>query len=141
MRRFPFHNGSQMSIPAHPHTTAAPALSAVVTAAVIVRDDSQLEAALDTVARQSYETAHTVVVGGGESVRTVARERSVDWVPDMQGLMKGLPSETTHVWLVHDDAAPRKDVWRLWSRGRSVSTLRSQVPNFFAPSSPGCWNQ
>jgi GT2 family glycosyltransferase len=98
-----------MSIPVHPHTTAAPALSAVVAAAVIVRHDSQLEAALDTVARQSYETAHIVVVGGGESVRSVARKRSVGWVPDMHGLMTDLPVEITHVWLVHDDAAPRKD--------------------------------
>ena len=109
MWRFPFHNGTLMSIPDHPHTTAAPTLSAVVAAAVIVRDASQLEVALDTVARQSYETASTLVVGGGEPVRTITRNRSLGWVPDMHGLMTHLPSETTHVWLVHDDAAPRKD--------------------------------
>jgi GT2 family glycosyltransferase len=81
----------------------------VVAAAVIVRNESQLEAALDAVAHQSYETAHTTVVGGGERSRGITRTKAISWVPDMQGLIAGLPADATHVWLVHDDASPRKN--------------------------------
>jgi GT2 family glycosyltransferase len=88
---------------------AAPTLTAVVAAAIIVRNESRLELTIDTLARQSYEPAHTAVVGGGEHVRSITRIRGVNWVPDMQALIGGLPPDATHVWLVHDDAAPRKD--------------------------------
>ncbi len=109
MSRFPFHNGVLMSFPAHAQPQAAPVPTAVVTTAIIVRDETQLEAGLDTLARQSYEPHSTFVVGGAERSREIARTRGFDWVSTMHGLIAGLPAETTHVWLVHDDAAPRKD--------------------------------
>ena len=109
MLPFALHNGIFMSIPDPSQVTAAPATTAVVAAAILVRNESQLEAALDAVARQSYETAFTAVVGGGERSRSVAKTRAVSWVPDMGGLIAGLPEAATHVWLVHDDASPRKD--------------------------------
>ncbi|MGZ5384280.1 MAG: glycosyltransferase family 2 protein, partial [Acidimicrobiia bacterium] len=39
----------------------------------------------------------------------MAEARAVGWAPDMQTLIAELPPETTHVWLVHDDASPRND--------------------------------
>ena len=109
MSPFALHNGTLMSIPDQSKATVAPATSAVIAAAVMVRNESQLEAALDALARQSYETAYTTVVGGGEPAQKVARRRAISWVSDMQGLIAGLPAAATHVWLVHDDASPRKD--------------------------------
>ena len=97
-----------MSIPDPSQATAASASSAVVAAAVVVRNELRLPAALDALAGQSYEAAYTAVVGGGEESRSVARTMGVSWVPDMHGLIAGLPGSTSHVWLVHDDASPRK---------------------------------
>ncbi len=109
MSRIPIHNGILMSIPDHSQPMAAPAPTAIVATAIIVRNESQLEAALDTLARQSYESAYTAAVGGGERVQSVAGARAIGWVSDMHALIAELPPETTHVWLVHDDASPRKD--------------------------------
>lgn len=109
MSRFPLHNGILMSIPDHAQTMAASVPTAVVATAIIVRNEAQFEAALGTLASQSYEAAHTAAVGGGERVRGMAEARAVGWAPDMQALIAELPPETTHVWLVHDDASPRKD--------------------------------
>ena len=106
---FALHNGTLMSIPDHSNPTAAPMSTAVVAAAVIVHSGSRLEVALDALAGQSYETAYTAVVGGGDRSRSIARTKGVGWLPDMEGFMGGLPVTTTHVWLVHDDASPRKD--------------------------------
>jgi GT2 family glycosyltransferase len=98
-----------MSIPDYSQDTAAPTAVAVVAAAVVVRDASQAEATLDALAMQSYETADTVLVGGGEQARRIARTRKAGWVSDMQGLIGSLAAASTHVWLVHDDALPRKN--------------------------------
>ncbi len=98
-----------MSIPDYFQATAAPTARAVVAAAVVVRDVSRIAATLDALAQQSYETVDTAVVGGGERASSIARTRGIGWVSDMRGLMAWLPIAATHVWLVHDDAAPRRN--------------------------------
>ena len=101
--------GVLMSIPDQSQPTIAPTPNVVVATAVAVRIESTLEAALDALTDQSYETSHTVVVGGGQQSRRLARAKGVAWVSDMQALIAGLPPLVTHVWLIHDDALPRSD--------------------------------
>ncbi len=109
MLPFAIHNGPLMSIPDHTQHTTAPPLAAEVAAAILVRDGSRLESVLDGLAGQSYEMVGTTVVGGGEDVRAVARTRGATWAPDMHSLIRQLPAKTSHVWLLHDDASPRRD--------------------------------
>ena len=102
------HNGVLMSTPDQARPANAPSTTAVVAAAVTVRTGPRLGAALQAVAAQSYETAYTAVVGGGEEARSTARAQGINWVADMRALIDSLPSAVTHVWLLHDDAEPRR---------------------------------
>jgi hypothetical protein len=81
---------------------------AFVLAAVVVRAGSVSDA-LDAIATQVYEPGTVVVVGGDENDASVAAGRGITWVQSSADLADLLGSEVTHVWVLHDDAAPRPD--------------------------------
>jgi GT2 family glycosyltransferase len=82
--------------------------TAFVLAAVVARAGT-LDGALDAIAAQVYEPDAIAVVGGGESGRAAAQERSIAWVPSPGALTGLFGTETTHIWVLHDDAMPRPD--------------------------------
>ncbi|GBE21783.1 hypothetical protein BMS3Bbin01_01135 [bacterium BMS3Bbin01] len=65
--------------------------------------------ALDAIATQVYEPRVIVAVGGGEVAVALAKERGIAWVPTPSALGELLGPEITHVWVLHDDVAPRPD--------------------------------
>jgi GT2 family glycosyltransferase len=81
---------------------------AVVLAAVVARAGSVGDA-LDAIAAQVYEPDSISVVGGGDAEREAAEARDIAWVASPGELSGVLGSETTHVWVLHDDALPRPD--------------------------------
>ncbi|NIS34724.1 MAG: hypothetical protein GWO04_34410, partial [Actinobacteria bacterium] len=101
-----FQNGLSMSAaPAE-----APPISVV--AAVVVDDLRAVSATLDAVARQVYEPARIVVVGGDRDGRRVADVSQVEWISTLSGLLGALDQATTHVWLLSGGAEPRPDALR-----------------------------
>jgi GT2 family glycosyltransferase len=131
------HNGVFMSISDRPRPSPTPPTTAVVAAAVNVRSGSGLDVALDALEQQSYETAYVAVVGGSEEARAVTRSKGVDWVPDMPSLIEELPPTVTHVWMLHDDAVPRRSALASLVEGAEMvdasvagsKLLRSATPN------------
>ncbi|MDH5373669.1 MAG: glycosyltransferase, partial [Acidimicrobiia bacterium] len=101
-----------MSVPTRPVSGAASTEQANVVAAISVRAVDRLASVLDAVHKQVYEPGAIVVVGGGEAARVAATGFSVQWVPDLRSLLDGLDREITHVWLLHDDTAPRPDAFK-----------------------------
>jgi hypothetical protein len=97
-----------MSTPDYAQLAVAPSTSAVVAAAVMVSSGRRLSATLDALAEQSYETAYTAVVGGDEEARNLAGVGGADWVSDTRALLDRLPPDVTHIWMLHDDAMPRR---------------------------------
>ena len=65
--------------------------------------------ALDAIAAQVYEPSAVVAVGGGDVAVALAKERGIAWVPAPAALTDIVDPETTHIWFLHDDAAPRPD--------------------------------
>ncbi|MFZ0493033.1 MAG: glycosyltransferase [Acidimicrobiia bacterium] len=81
---------------------------AFVLAAVIARAGS-VGSALDAIEAQVYEPESVAVVGGGDAEREAAGVRGMTWVASPGELAGVLGSDTTHVWVLHDDALPRPD--------------------------------
>ena len=81
---------------------------ALVLAAVVARAGS-VGHALDAIEAQVYEPESVAVVGGGDAGRETAADRGITWVASPGELAGVLGSETTHVWVLHDDALPRPD--------------------------------
>jgi len=79
-----------------------------VLAAVVYRAGT-VASALDAIDAQVYEPDALAVVGGGESGRSAAAERDIGWVASPRDLSGAFGPDTTHVWLLHDDAMPRPD--------------------------------
>ena len=81
----------------------------MVVTAIAVNDPEAIPKTLAAVRRQVYESARTVLVGGGADVRRAADLEGLGWYQSVGHLLSAVATAVTHVWIVRAGAVPRND--------------------------------
>ena len=85
------------------HPSAAPS---AVAAAILGSDPGLIRSALGAIAHE--EVLNVFLVGDRDEIEPVADELGHTWVANVHDLISIIDPAITHVWMLHDDARPRR---------------------------------